>query len=81
MNKTYFTAMMMIALAALASGCTKTADSSKASSDVAPATLKANSDMAQSLKLNDQRDLEDAKRGFLAQAHWQSAGSRRHRAA
>ncbi len=66
MNKTYFTAMMMIALAALASGCTKTADSSKASSDVAPATLKANSDMAQSLKLNDQRDLEDAKRGFLA---------------
>jgi alkyl sulfatase BDS1-like metallo-beta-lactamase superfamily hydrolase len=34
--------------------------------DAAPATLKVNEQFAQSLKLDDPKDFEDAKRGFIA---------------
>mgnify|MGYP000942175283 CR=1 FL=1 len=67
--KNFQMTLLMAAVIALATGCSKTSDTgstSSAISDAAPATLKANADMAQSLKLDDNQDFEDAKRGFIA---------------
>jgi alkyl sulfatase BDS1-like metallo-beta-lactamase superfamily hydrolase len=53
------------ALAGLA-GCGKDAGVGGAAGDAAPATVKANEQFAQDLKLDDPQDLEDARRGLVA---------------
>ncbi|MEN9398598.1 MAG: hypothetical protein RLZ81_3128, partial [Pseudomonadota bacterium] len=53
-------------LCVLASACGKPAGVGGATSDAAPATLRANALLAKELKLDDPRDFEDAKRGFIA---------------
>jgi alkyl sulfatase BDS1-like metallo-beta-lactamase superfamily hydrolase len=56
---------MLAALLALA-GCGRNTGVGGAAGDAAPATLAANDQMAQALKLDDPQDLDDAKRGFIA---------------
>jgi len=53
-------------LCVLASACGKPGGVGGATSDAAPATLRANALLAKELKLDDPRDFEDAKRGFIA---------------
>jgi len=57
---------LLAALLALAAGCSKTTGVGGAAGDATPATLKANVQSAQQLKLDDPQDLEDAKRGLIA---------------
>ncbi len=59
-------AAALTVLLTLASGCSKTTGIGGATSDASPETLKANAQFAQELKLDDQQDFEDAKRGFMA---------------
>jgi alkyl sulfatase BDS1-like metallo-beta-lactamase superfamily hydrolase len=47
-------------------GCNNKAEVVSAGGDSMLATLKANEQFAQELKLEDQQDFEDAKRGFIA---------------
>ncbi len=58
-------ALLTIAIA-LASGCSKTTGIGGSSSEATPETLKVNAQFAKELKLDDQQDFEDAKRGFMA---------------
>lgn len=54
-------------LAALLVGCGKNSGGvGGTASDATPATLKANEEMAQSLKLDDQQDFQDSMRGLIA---------------
>ena len=57
---------MIAATLLLLAGCGKNGDVGGAAGEVTPATLKANAQFAQELKLDDPRDFEDAKRGFIA---------------
>ena len=57
---------ILATLLALTGGCGTDAGVGGAAGDAAPATLAANRQFAQALKLDDPRDLEDAKRGFIA---------------
>ncbi|MBV8664894.1 MAG: MBL fold metallo-hydrolase [Burkholderiaceae bacterium] len=61
-----FEKAILAAILALAGGCSKNNGVGGAASDAAQATIKANQEMAQSLKLDDQQDFEDAKHGFIA---------------
>ena len=58
--------MLLAALVALAAGCSKTTGVGGAAGDATPETLKANAQFAKDLKLDDQQDFEDARRGFIA---------------
>ncbi len=57
---------LLVSGLALLVGCTRSGDTSTAAGDATPTTLKANALFAQELKLDDQQDFEDAKRGFIA---------------
>jgi alkyl sulfatase BDS1-like metallo-beta-lactamase superfamily hydrolase len=57
---------IFFALLVLLAGCGKNAGIGGAAGDATPATLKVNEQFAQDLKLDDPRDFEDAKRGFIA---------------
>jgi alkyl sulfatase BDS1-like metallo-beta-lactamase superfamily hydrolase len=57
---------MLAALLAMLAGCGKNAGIGGVAGDAAPATLKANEQFAQELKLDDPQDFEDAKRGLIA---------------
>jgi alkyl sulfatase BDS1-like metallo-beta-lactamase superfamily hydrolase len=59
-------AAVLSVLLTLASGCSKTTGIGGTTSDASPETVKANAQFAQELKLDDQQDFEDAKRGFMA---------------
>jgi len=65
-NKLAPTLAALAAVLALASGCSKTTGIGGASGDATPETLKINAQFAKDLKLDDQQDFEDAKRGFIA---------------
>ena len=64
-----FCAAVGLALA-LVTGCGQNnrgaGDAPSAAIDATPATLKANAQFAQDLKLDDPQDFEDARRGFMA---------------
>ena len=61
MKKPYYAALA--ALLTLA-GCNDKVEVKRAGGDFMPATLKANEQFAKELKLDDQQDFEDAKRGL-----------------
>jgi alkyl sulfatase BDS1-like metallo-beta-lactamase superfamily hydrolase len=56
----------LLASLALLAGCGKTASDGGAAGGATPTTLKVNQSFATELKLDDPRDFEDAKRGFIA---------------
>ena len=66
---------LLAALLTLAAGCSKTTGVGGAAGDAAPATLKANAQIAQELKLDDPQDFEDAKRGFMARPDGKIVGA------
>lgn len=57
---------LMAGLMVLASGCTKNAGIGGTAGDASAETLRVNAQFAKELKLDDPRDFEDAKRGFIA---------------
>ncbi len=57
---------LLVAMLAMAAGCSKNDGTTGAASDATAATQKINQQFAQELKLDDQQDFEDAKRGFIA---------------
>jgi alkyl sulfatase BDS1-like metallo-beta-lactamase superfamily hydrolase len=59
-------AFWTVALAALLAACGKNPGVGGAAGDAAAATIKANEEMAKTLKLDDPQDFEDAKRGLIA---------------
>jgi alkyl sulfatase BDS1-like metallo-beta-lactamase superfamily hydrolase len=63
--KNLFKLSTLAALLLLAS-CGKNTGVGGTAGDATPATLKANAQFAQELKLDDPQDFEDAKRGFIA---------------
>ena len=61
--------LLACALAAvlfLAAACSRNGTEPPAGSDASPSVLQANAALAKELKLDDQQDFEDAKRGFMA---------------
>ena len=61
--------LLACALAAvlfLAAACSRNGTQPPAGSDASPSVLQANAALAKELKLDDQQDFEDAKRGFMA---------------
>lgn len=64
MNRSCY--VMCAALLLQLSGCGKNPGVGGSAGDVTAATLTANAQFAQELKLDDPQDLEDAKRGFIA---------------
>ncbi|HSV52431.1 MAG TPA: alkyl sulfatase dimerization domain-containing protein [Burkholderiaceae bacterium] len=62
-------------IAALAAGCGKNPGVGGAAGDATPVTLEANAQFAKELKLEDQQDFEDAKRGFIARPTGQILGA------
>jgi len=65
MTKNTLFAAIIAALLTLG-GCSKNAGVGGAAADATPDTLKANQHFADTLKLDDQQDFDDAKRGFIA---------------
>lgn len=65
MTKTLGSALL-IALMALAGGCSKNPGVGGSAGDATPTTLKVNAQFTQEIKLDDLQDFEDAKRGFMA---------------
>ena len=63
--KTVIFCILAVGLALL-TGCTRSGDPVTATGDATPVTSKANAQFAQALKLDDQQDFEDARRGFIA---------------
>ncbi len=59
-------AATIAALLTLAAGCSKTVGIEGAAGAASPETLKVNAQFATELKLGDQQDFEDARRGFIA---------------
>ncbi len=57
---------VLVAAAALLSSCGKNSGVGGAAGDATPATLAANAVFAKALPLDDPKDFEDAKRGFIA---------------
>ena len=68
MKKPYYAALA--ALLTLA-GCNDKVEVKRAGGDSMPATLKANEQFAKELKLDNQQDFEDAKRGLIARPEGQ----------
>ncbi len=58
--------LCLAALLILAGGCSKTAGVGGAAGDAMPETLKVNAQFAKDLRLDEQQDFEDAKRGLVA---------------
>ncbi|MEI7538054.1 MAG: alkyl sulfatase dimerization domain-containing protein [Comamonadaceae bacterium] len=61
--------LLACALAAvlfLAAACSRNGTEPPAGSDASPSVLQANAALAKELKLDDQQDFEDARRGFMA---------------
>ncbi len=58
--------VLFAALMALLAGCGKTTGAGGTASEATAQTLRANSQFAKDLKLDDPQDFEDAKRGFMA---------------
>ncbi len=61
--------LLACALAAvlfLTAACSRNGTEPPAGSDASPSVLQANAALAKELKLDDQQDFEDAKRGFMA---------------
>ncbi len=61
--------LLACALAAvlfLAAACSRNGTQPPAGSDASPSVLQANAALAKELKLDDQQDFEDARRGFMA---------------
>ncbi len=56
----------LLVTAALLAGCGKNPGAGGTAGDAAPATLAANDALAKTLPLEDAKDFEDAKRGFIA---------------
>ncbi|HJV70123.1 alkyl/aryl-sulfatase [Ideonella sp.] len=56
----------IVTLALLAAGCGKHPGIGGVAGDATPATQAANHQLAQGLRLDDPRDVEDARRGFIA---------------
>jgi alkyl sulfatase BDS1-like metallo-beta-lactamase superfamily hydrolase len=65
---------MLAALLAL-TGCNNNTEVGSAAGDSMPATLKANEQFVQELKLDDQQDFEEAKRGLIARPTGQILGA------
>ncbi len=65
MKITQLNAALLTALIAL-TGCSKNTGIGGSAGDASPTTVAANAQFAKDLKLDDQQDFEDAKRGFLA---------------
>ena len=59
-------ALALLAAAALLSACGRNPGVGGAAGDATPATVAANEAVAKSLALDDPKDFEDAKRGFIA---------------
>jgi len=60
-------ALVLLAATALLAACGKNPGVGGAAGDAMAATVKANEQVAQELKLDDPQDFEDAKRGLIAQ--------------
>ena len=58
--------ILSLALVGILAGCSKDSGSGGKAGDATPVTLKVNEQFAQSLKLDDPQDFEDARRGFIA---------------
>ena len=56
----------LLAVLITLTGCSKNTGIGGAAGDASETTLKANALFAQELKLDDQQDFENAKRGFIA---------------
>ncbi len=56
----------LLAVLALLAGCGRNSGVGGAAGDAMPATVQANEQLVQGLKLDDPQDFEDAKRGFIA---------------
>jgi alkyl sulfatase BDS1-like metallo-beta-lactamase superfamily hydrolase len=74
MTKTLGSALL-IAIIAMTAGCGKNAGIGGSAGDAAPATLKANAQFTQELKLDDPQDFEDARRGFMARPEGKILGA------
>ncbi|GAB1436054.1 alkyl sulfatase dimerization domain-containing protein [Sphaerotilus sulfidivorans] len=59
-------ALTLLGAAALLAACGKNSGVGGAAGDAMPATVQANEQFAQQLKLDDPQDFEDAKRGLIA---------------
>lgn len=59
-------AVLLAALFTLVAGCSKTGGIGGAAGEASQATMQANAQFAQELKLDEQQDFENAKRGFIA---------------
>jgi alkyl sulfatase BDS1-like metallo-beta-lactamase superfamily hydrolase len=66
---------LLAPLLLLAAACGNNAGIGGAAGDAMPATLKANEQFAQELKLDDQQDFEDARRGLIARPVGRILGS------
>ena len=58
--------LLLAALVALATGCSKTSIGDGTTGEATPETLKVNAQFAKDLNLGDTQDFENAKRGFIA---------------
>ena len=58
--------LCLAALLILVGGCSKTPGIGGAAGDAAPETVKVNAQFAKDLKLDEQQDFEDAKRGLVS---------------
>lgn len=65
-DATHAVGLVFVLAASLLAGCGKNAGIGGVAGDAAPATVAANAQFAQDLKLDDPQDFEDAKRGFMA---------------
>lgn len=59
-------ACVLAAVLFLAAACSRTGTEPPSGSDASPSVLQANAALAKELKLDDQQDFEDARRGFMA---------------
>ncbi len=67
--------VVLLALVEILYGCSKYSGSGGQAGDATTVTIKFNEDLAKSLKLDDPRHLEDAKRGFIARPSGKITGS------
>ena len=66
--------LALVALALLA-GCGERGGADAAARDATPATVSANAQSVQDLKLDDPQDFDDASRGFIARPEGKLLGA------